>query len=202
MSRILIPVVTLLLLFGVAPAFGQSFTVDEILANISNAHVGQSEGRATFRQSFVVRALFLTWRFSVDIAQEGDSYTASIGDGAPAFMPATLPVELLKIERAIDTFQLTLVGEETDSSGRKLYVLEGKLRSASSGGAQSGRLWVDASEWYIARAHLAYTWGRLEVEQEYRIEEGRRVLHRQGAVARPLGARVDVEYVDYWFDEA
>lgn len=200
MVRTLLSVIGLLLI-GAASAFAQPPAVDEILAQLRAAAADAAAAKVRFRQEFTLRALFFTWRFAVDVTQEGGAYEVRVGPGAPSFMPDTLPADLVRVAEAIDTFVFSFVGEERTPDGKLYYILDG-VPQKSQGGAQSGRLWIDADAWYIAKAHLAYTWGRLEVEQEYRLEAGRRVLHRQSAVARPLGARLEVEYVDYWFPEA
>lgn len=199
MSRSLLPAALLLILL-----LGQSVradvpTVESMLANLRQSSL--TADRVGFQQQIELRALFLSWRFSADVTKEGDHYSVVVGDGAPGFMPQDLPATLVNVQESIHLFDLTFVGTETDSSGRTLYVVEGVRKDPSNSGVQSGKLWVDGSDWYIAQAHLAYTWGRLEVEQVYRREQGHIVLDRQSAIAHPLGARVEVKYHGYWFGD-
>lgn len=175
-------------------------SVDTLLAQVAQATGFQAE-HVRFRQDVQLRVLLLSWRFQNDIEALDGSYTVKIGKGAPGFMPDGFPAELLDVQQSIHLFDLQVVGTETDGQGRTFYIIEGVRKEPSEQGAQSGKLWIDGSEWYIAKAHLAYTWGKLEVEQAYRMEQGRRVLDTQSARLSILGARVEVKYLDYWFVE-
>lgn len=197
MRWIVVPAILLCLLFT-RGALG-AVTLDEILDQVKLANSMQSE-RMRFQQRIDLSLLLFSWQFTADVTKDGDQLAVVVGKGAPAFVPNDMSSALVDIPSAIHMFDLTLVGEER-SGGRVYYIIEGERKATVDYGAQSGRLWVDSQEWYIAKANVAYTWGRLEVEQEYRDEKGRRVLHRQTAVARPIGARVKVDYTDYWFDD-
>lgn len=154
-----------------------------------------------FQQQVQLRALIFTWRFHATVEKQGDTYDVSVGQGAPSFLTPSVLADLVDVQSAIHLFELELVGVETDRAGRTYYVIEGVRKEPASQGAQSGRLWIDGSEWYIARADLTYTWGKLEVEQTYRREQGRLVLDVQKGVTSLLGGRVEVKYLDYWFAE-
>lgn len=199
MKKTYILVLGLILLL--APGTRSAILLEDILSNMAENSVMQ-EGRMRFQQRIEMRAFLFSWRFSADVEKEGEQVTVVVSKGAPSFVPDDMPAELIDIQSSFHLFDLAMVGEEPLADGHVLYIVEGQRKEASSYGVQSGKLWIDSRDWYIAQAHMAYTWGRLEVQQEYRIEQGRRVLHRQTAVARPLGARVEVDYVEYWFEDS
>lgn len=201
MRRMLIPALAVLYILCAHGGVQGAMPLDHILENLARANDMQGV-HMRFQQRIDMRLLILGWSFTADVTKNGDQLTIDVGKGAPSFVPDDMSSALIDVHSAIDDFALALVGQETASNGDLFYIIEGERKVEGNRGAQSGKLWVHAEEWYIARAHIAYTWGRLEVEQEYRIEQGRRVLHRQTAVARPLGAKLLVEYVGYWFEDS
>lgn len=169
-----------------------------LLQNVAQATDWRAQ-HVRFKQEVQLRALLLTWRFSATVEAKDGSYSVSVGSGAPSFLSPNVLADLVDVHSSIDLFDLELIDVETDHGGRTFYVVEGVRKEPASQGVQSGTLWIDGSEWYIARAHLTYTWGKLEVEQTYRMEQGRLVLDTQKGVTSLLGGRVEVKYLDYWF---
>lgn len=201
MRRILLPAMVALCFLCSQGVVQGAMLLDDILANLAQANNMKSD-RMRFKQQIDMRLLLFGWQFTADVSKDGDQLTIEVGQGAPSFVPDDMSAALIDVQSAIHEFDMRLIGEEVGKNGQRYYIVEGERKVSGRQGAQSGKLWIDAQDWYIAQAHLAYTWGRLEVEQEYRVEQGRRVLHRQNAVARPLGARLQVDYVEYWFEDS
>lgn len=190
-------VLSILLPWG---AQAESPDLDALLQKVTQATNLRAE-QVRFQQQVQLRALVFTWRFDATVEGLDGNYTVSVGRGAPSFLSPGVLADLIDVQSSIHLFDLEFVGVETDAEGRTLYVIEGVRKEPAQQGVQSGRLWIDGSEWYIARAHLAYNWGKLEVDQTYRMEQGRLVLDTQTGVTSLLGGRVEVKYLDYWFGD-
>lgn len=177
-------------------------SLDDILEAMAQSQV-MRDPYMEFEQRVELRAaLLLRWTFVNKVTRNGNRIELEVGSGAPSFMPDEMASDLIDIQEALEKFDLVLVGAEELEDGTIRYIVDGTRKPSLSTGAESGRLWIQPDPWVITRAELRYSWGRLEVDQWYRQENGRWVLDRQEAVARPLGARLVVEYHNYRFGDA
>lgn len=179
-----------------------AMSLDDILEAMAQSQV-MRDPYMEFEQRVELRAaLLLRWTFVNKVTRNGNRIELEVGSGAPSFMPDEMASDLIDIQEALEKFDLVLVGAEELEDGTIRYIVDGTRKPSLSTGAESGRLWIQPDPWVITRAELRYSWGRLEVDQWYRQENGRWVLDRQEAVARPLGARLVVEYHNYRFGDA
>lgn len=179
-----------------------AMSLEQITAEMERSQV-MREPHMKFEQRVELRAaLVLRWTFVNQVTRNENRIEMEVGSGAPSFMPDEMASDLIDIQHSLANFDLSLVGTEELDDGSVLYIIDGTRKDSLSSGAEGGRLWIQADPWVITRAELRYSWGRLEVDQWYRQENGRWVLDRQEALARPLGARLVVEYDDYWFGDA
>lgn len=167
---------------------------DEVAAVLDRvaASVRLPEG-IRFSQSVSLRALLFRWQFDSDLHFTGDTFDVTTR-GAPAFVPATLPQELVEISRSISIFDLKLIGGGPSESS---MVMTGPVPGYSGQGAREGTFWIDVERGVIDKAEAVYSWGRLLVEQEYRAHGDHLVLARQSAQARPHGFTLEIVYRDY-----
>ncbi len=179
-----------------------AMSLDDILEAMAQSQV-MRDPYMKFEQRVELRAaLVLRWAFVNQVTRNGDRIEMEVGTGAPSFMPDEMASDLIDIQGALENFDLVLIGTEELDDGTVRYIVDGTRKPSLSSGAESGRLWIQPDPWVVTRAELRYSWGRLEVDQWYRLENGRWVLDRQEAVARPLGARLVVEYQNYQFGDA
>lgn len=179
-----------------------AMSLDEIIEAMAQSQV-MRDPYMTFEQRVELRAaLVLRWAFVNKVTRQGNRIEMEVGSGAPSFMPDEMASDLIDIQDSLENFDLVLVGTEELDDGTIRYIVDGTRKPSLSSGAESGRLWIQPDPWVVTRAELRYSWGRLEVDQWYRQENGRWVLDRQEAVARPLGARLVVEYHNYSFGDA
>jgi len=176
-------------------AFGAP-SVEEIVTNLSRAG-SQLPAEMGFRQDVHVRVLFLMWKFHSLVVRQNGQYLVETW-GAPDFLPPGFMASLVEIGDALDNYDLELVGEEKNANGEPVYRLTGRRRHGWEG-ALGGTLWVNGRTWLVERAVLEYDWGTLEVQQDFHQVNGYTVLRSQRASASRMGARVTVEYRDYWF---
>lgn len=188
-----------LLLTG-SMGYAEEMTLDQVLEQMA-AQPTMRAHTLGFEQHVSIRALVFRWSFVNKVEKVGDRIRVDAGDGAPGFVPQEATTDLLDLQQAFDDFVLNLVGREESADGIWHYVIDGTRKDDSPQGVRSGRMWIDPEAWVVAKAELRYPWGTLTVDQSYRQEEGRLVLDRQHAVARPLGVRLDIEYRAYWFDQ-
>ena len=178
-----------------APAEADPDPGDERVAEIVrlvSAGTQLPEGLA-FTQRVSARAFLLRWEFVSRLRfEEGRLHVAT--EGAPAFMPETLPKDLVELGRTLSLFDLQLVRED---DGTGLALLSGPLRDYGGQGAREGSFWVDLERGVVQKAEAVYSWGTLSVEQEYGLIEGHLLLLRQSARMYPFGATLEVRYVDY-----
>ncbi len=189
------PVVVLLCL-GVSWAALGAPSVDEVVANLGRAS-GQLPAEMGFRQDVQLHVLFLTWKFYSDVVRRDGKYIVETR-GAPDFLPSDISASLLEVSEGLSNYDFELVGQEVNSTGDPIYRLTGRRRQGAEG-AHGGTLWVNGRTWRVERAVLEYDWGTLDVEQEFQRLSGYTVLRSQRAAASRLGARLTVEYRDYWF---
>ncbi|HEY8417496.1 MAG TPA: hypothetical protein VIK93_05625 [Limnochordales bacterium] len=170
--------------------------VEDVVANLNRA-AGLLPADMGFRQDVQLQLFFITWRFYSDVVRRNGEFQVTTY-GKPGFLSDDVPTTLLQLHTGIDEFDLELVGEETNSNGDPLYVLEGRRRVPGPG-AQAGKLWVNGRTWLAEKAWLEYDWGTLDVEQEFQEVDGYTVLRAQRARSSLVGTRLVVEYRDYWF---
>lgn len=162
----------------------------EVLRRVDEAHrlpVG-----AGFRQQIVLRAFLLTWRFESQVEVTSQGFRSQT-TGAPAFVPDTLPEELVELSQSAAMFDLSLV---TSADGDAL-ILKGPRKEYPGTGPMEATLWVDPVDWVVTRAEAVYSWGTLHVTQEFERRDGITLLARQRARITPYGLTLDVEYRDY-----
>lgn len=171
-------------------------TVEGVLANLGS-FTALLPPEMGFRQHIQLQVLFLTWRFHSDVVrQDGEFHVQT--SGAPDFLSPDVPAALLELNAGLDDYELELLEHETNSAGDPVYVLSGRRRGQGPG-AQAGTVWVNGRTWLVEKAVLEYDWGTLEVQQEFHQVDGYTVPRSQQAKASRLGARLVVEYRDYWF---
>jgi len=171
-------------------------SVEDVMANIQHA-LGQLPPDMGFRQHVVLQVLLFSWRFHSDVVRRGGEYFVETR-GAPSFLPPDVMASLVQVHLGLDDYDLDVVGEEVNGNGEPVYVLAGRRRGPGQG-AVGGALWVNGHTWLVEKAVLDYDWGTLEVQQEFHRVDGYTVLRAQRAAANRLGARLTVEYADYWF---
>lgn len=203
MHRLFTSIIVLLAVGTITPvaAITADIDVDTIFRNVADS-VHMSHTPMTFEQQVEIRALLFKWKFKTSATQGDDGLHVDVGSGAPSWISDGVFTDLVDIQGTLHAFDLQLQGEEQGVNDQRFYVISGVRNDGKESGALSGKLWIDADDWYIAKAELAYTWGKLEVQQQYRIEDGLRVLHRQEGIARAwISARIDIDYGHYWFEK-
>src|SRR5690625_782404 len=202
MRRYFLSLTTLLLLWGSSLVGVHAMSLDQITEQMAQSHIMREPHMEVEQRVELRAALVLRWTFTNQVTRNGNRIEMEVGRGAPSFMPDEMASDLIDIHDSLANFDLSLVETEEMDDGSVRYVIDGTRKPSLSSGAEGGRLWIQADPWVITRAELRYSWVRLEVDQWYRQENGRWVLDRQEALARPLGARLVVEYDDYWFGDA
>lgn len=185
-----------LLCLGLAQGAYGAPSVEEIVVNVSRA-AGHLPAEMGFRQEVQLRVLFLMWKFQSLVVRQNGEYLVETR-GAPDFLPQGFMASLLEVGDALTNYELEIVGEERNGRGEPVYRLTGRRRHGSQG-ALGGILWINGQTWLVERATLEYDWGTLELHQEFHKVGGYTVLRSQRATASLLGARLTVEYQDYWF---
>ncbi|MBO8142574.1 MAG: hypothetical protein H0Z37_10445 [Firmicutes bacterium] len=172
-------------------------SVEEVVANVSRAS-GQRPAVMGFRQELRLQVLVFTWDFYADVVRQGDDIRVTL-HGAPGFLSPDVTASLLDVGEALEEFDVRLVEEQVNDDGDPLYVLEATRRHREGQGALGGQVWVNGRTWLVEEAVLEYPWGTLHVRQQFQQVDGYTVLKEQHATASRLGARLWVQYRDYWF---
>lgn len=157
------------------------------------AAAGKLPEGLSFTQRVTVRLLLLRWEFASRLKVQ-DSTLHVTTDGAPGFIPESLPRDLVELSGALHLFDLHLVGEDEG-----LVLLEGLARNYSGQGARAGKFWVDTARGHVVKADVEYEWGTLHLIQEYGPFREHSLLKRQSARLTPYPATLDVRYDDYAF---
>ena len=184
------------LCLGLSRAVLGAPSVEDIVANLSRAG-SQLPAEMGFRQDVHVRVLFLMWKFHSLVVRQNGEYLVETR-GAPDFLPEGFMASLLDVGDALTNYDLELVGEEKNANGEPVYQVAGRRRGGSAG-ALGGTFWVNGRTWLVEKAVLEYDWGTLELQQDFHQVNGYTVLRSQRAATSHLGARLTVEYRDYWF---